>query len=105
MQKQTVEDIDVAGKRVLVRVDFNVPMAMNGGRITDDSRIRESLPTIEYLRARQARVVLCCHFGRPKGRVIDEMRLAPVRQRLEELLGIGVTDGGGESPQQSPPLP
>ncbi|MCH8222511.1 MAG: phosphoglycerate kinase [Chloroflexi bacterium] len=99
-RKQTVEDVDVAGKRVLVRVDFNVPMAPETTRISDDSRIRESLPTIRYLRERQARVILCCHFGRPKGRVVEEMRLAPVRKRLGELLELDVLDaagpGGGE---------
>ena len=83
-----------------MRVDFNVPMAPETTRISDDSRIRESLPTIRYLRERQARVILCCHFGRPKGRVVEEMRLAPVRKRLGELLELDVLDaagpGGGE---------
>ena len=105
MQKQTVQAIDVSEireKRVLVRVDFNVPMAPETTRISDDSRIRESLPTIRYLREREARVILCCHFGRPKGRVVEEMRLGPVRQRLGELLGIGVLNAGG--PSGSEPL-
>ena len=78
-----------------MRVDFNVPMVLDTTEISDDSRIRESLPTIEYLRERQARVVLCCHFGRPKGRVVEEMRLAPVKRRLGELLNLDVLHAGG----------
>ncbi|MDE2860532.1 MAG: phosphoglycerate kinase [Chloroflexota bacterium] len=89
MDKRTVRDIDVAGKRVLVRVDFNVEF--DGGRISDDSRIRGALPTIEYLRERGAVVVLCSHLGRPGGKVVEEMRLAPVGERLSELLGADVT--------------
>ena len=105
MQKRTLAEIDsseIYGKRVLVRVDFNVPMAPGTTRISDDSRIRESLPTIEYLREREARVILCCHFGRPKGRVVEEMRLGPVRERLGELLGLAVLDAAG--PSGSEPL-
>ena len=89
MDKRTVRDIDVAGKRVLVRVDFNVEF--DNGRISDDSRIRGALPTIEYLRERGAVVVLCSHLGRPGGKVVEEMRLAPVGERLSELLGAEVT--------------
>ena len=89
MDKRTVRDIDVAGKRVLVRVDFNVEI--DDGRISDDSRIRAALPTIEYLRERGAVVVLCSHLGRPGGKVVEDMRLAPVGSRLSELLGAGVT--------------
>ncbi len=74
---------------------MGIPIAPETTRISDDSRIRESLPTIAYLRERQARVVLCCHFGRPKGRVVEEMRLAPVRQRLGELLDLDVLHAGG----------
>ena len=88
MQKKTIRDVDVAGKRALVRVDFNVPM--DGGRITDDRRIRESLPTIRYLCERRARVVLCSHLGRPKGRVDMAFSLSPVSARLGELLGTPV---------------
>ena len=77
------------GKRVLVRVDFNVEM--DNSRISDDSRIRGALPTIEYLRERGAVVVLCSHLGRPGGKVVENMRLAPVGARLSELLGAEVT--------------
>jgi phosphoglycerate kinase len=80
--------VDVAGKRVLVRVDFNVPM--DGRAITDDRRIRESLPTIRHLIEGGARVVLCSHLGRPKGRVDPAFSLAPVAARLGELLGMQV---------------
>lgn len=79
---------DVRGKRVLCRVDFNVPL--DGDRITDDTRIRSALPTIEWLREHGARVVLCSHLGRPKGQVKDELRLAPAGKRLSELLGQDV---------------
>ncbi len=86
MNKQTVRDVNVAGKRVLVRVDFNVPLD-DKQRITDDTRIRASLPTITYLLDSGAAVMLMSHLGRPKGEVVDSMRMAPVAQRLSELLG------------------
>lgn len=84
MKKKSVADVDVAGKRVLVRVDFNVPM--ENGHITDDTRIRASLPTIEHLIQRGARLILVSHLGRPKGKVNEALRLAPVARRLSELL-------------------
>jgi phosphoglycerate kinase len=85
----TLTAADVSGKRVLVRADFNVPLDEQGN-ITDDTRIRAALPTIQDLTGKGARVVLCSHFGRPKGKVVDEMRLTPVAKRLSELLGQDV---------------
>jgi phosphoglycerate kinase len=92
MNKMTVRDIEVTGKRVLVRVDFNVPVDARTGAITDDSRIRAALPTIKYLTERNARVILMSHLGRPKGKVVDSLRLTPVAQRLSQILGqqVGV---------------
>ena len=86
MAKRTVEDIEVSGKRVLLRVDFNVPLDINTGAVGDDSRIRASLPTIKYLVEHGARVILCSHLGRPKGKVVDSLRMAPVAHRLSELM-------------------
>jgi len=88
MNKQTIRDVEVTGKRVLVRVDFNVPL--DDGRITDDRRIREALPTITELRRRGARVILASHLGRPDGKVVEDLRLDPVGRRLSELLGVPV---------------
>ena len=86
--KKTVKDIDVAGKKVLLRCDFNVPMAKDGsGVITDDKRIRAALPTIQYLLEQNAAVVACSHLGKPKGEVKPELSLKPVAARLSELLG------------------
>ncbi len=83
---KTLRDIELAGKRVLVRVDFNVPMN-ESGQITDDLRIRTILPTLQYLIAQQARVILCTHMGRPKGQRVDKYSLAPVAAYAAELLG------------------
>lgn len=85
MNKKSVKDIDVKGKVVFCRVDFNVPM--KDGEVTDDTRIRAALPTIEYLTGKGAKVLLASHLGRPKGQVTEELRLTPVAKRLQELLG------------------
>ncbi|PCK19980.1 phosphoglycerate kinase [Bacillus pumilus] len=85
MNKISVKDIDVKGKVVFCRVDFNVPM--KDGEVTDDTRIRAALPTIEYLTGQGAKVLLASHLGRPKGQVTEELRLTPVAKRLQELLG------------------
>jgi phosphoglycerate kinase len=89
MDKMTIRDIDIAGKRTFVRVDFNVPMD-KAGNITDDTRIVAALPTIHALRAKGAKVILASHLGRPKGKVNSEFSLAPVAQRLSDLLGVHV---------------
>lgn len=98
MNKLTIRDIDVAGKKVLVRADFNVPLGGNNGFITDDSRIQATLPTIKYLTERGARVILCSHLGRPKGKVVEKLRLTIVARRLSQILGqkvIVANDGIG----------
>jgi phosphoglycerate kinase len=91
MPKKTVEDIDVKGKRVLLRVDFNVPLNINTGAISDDSRIRASLPTIKYLVDHKAKVIICSHLGRPEGKVVENLRMAPAAQRLSQLMGLPVS--------------
>jgi phosphoglycerate kinase len=86
MNKKTVRDIDLKGKKALVRVDFNVPLDPQTKAISDDSRIVAALPTVKYLIDKKSKVVLCSHLGRPNGKVVEDMRLAPVARRLSELL-------------------
>ena len=88
MDKLTIRDVDPAGKRVLVRVDFNVPI--EDGKVKDDTRIRAALPTIRSLLERGGRVILMSHLGRPNGKVVESARLRPVAQRLSELLRMNV---------------
>jgi phosphoglycerate kinase len=100
VNKATMDDINVHGKRVLLREDLNVPM--RDGAIVDDRRIREAIPTIEALRSRSARVIVVAHLGRPKGRIDDSARLGPVAARLSSLLGADVrlaSDVIGDSAQ------
>jgi len=86
---RSLRELDVADKRVLVRVDYNVPLT--DGRVADDTRLRESLPTLEYLLAHRAKIIVVSHLGRPKGKVVPQLRLDPVAARLSELLGRPVT--------------
>ncbi len=86
MPKLSIRDLDLTGKRVLIRVDFNVPLSKESAEILDDTRIRETMPTIEYALRRKAKVILCSHLGRPKGKVVASMSLRPVVDRLRELL-------------------
>ncbi|MED4797662.1 phosphoglycerate kinase [Priestia megaterium] len=88
MNKKTLKDIDVKGKRVFCRVDFNVPM--KDGKVTDETRIRAAIPTIQYLVEQGAKVILASHLGRPKGEVVEELRLNAVAERLQALLGKDV---------------
>ncbi len=83
--KQTIRDIDLEGKTVLLRADYNVPLS--SGKITDDYRIRQSLPTIEYLLSKNVKLIICSHLGRPDGKVNKELSLAPIAKKLEKLLG------------------
>ncbi len=103
MKKMTVDDIQVAGKRVLIRVDFNVPL--KDGKVADDNRIKAALPTIKKILNDGGRAILCSHLGRPKGKVVPEMSLRPVAEHLADLLGKPVKFAsdciGGEAEQKA----
>lgn len=90
-----IEEVSLKGKRVLLRADLNVTFQPGTTDIADDSRINAIVPTVELLRAKGARVVLCSHLGRPKGKVVADMRIEPVRARLSAMMGIDVTYAGG----------
>lgn len=108
MAKLSVRDIDLKGKRVFMRVDFNVPLSEDGRTVTSDKRIRAALPTIQYVLEKGAGLVLASHLGRPKGKRVPEMSLAPAAQRLQELLGRPVRmapDCIGEEVQKMLPAP
>jgi phosphoglycerate kinase len=103
MAKKSIRDIEVTGKRSLVRVDFNVPLDEKDGHmvITDDTRIRETLPTIQYLIGKGAKVILCSHLGRPKGKRSEKESLRPIADHLHTLIGHPVAfshDTIGEVP-------
>ena len=101
--KKTIDDMDLSGKRVLVRVDFNVPLA--DGRITSDVRIRRALPTINKIIESGGIPIIISHLGRPKGKVVEELRLTPVAARLSELLGRQVAAFDCIKPGIIPTLP
>ncbi len=108
MPKLSIRDLDLKGKRVFMRVDFNVPLAPGGQEITSDKRIRAALPTIQYALEQGAALVLASHLGRPKGKPNPEMSLKPVAQRLSELLGRPVAmapDCIGEEVEKMLPQP
>ncbi len=90
MAKKTIRDIEVDGKKVLVRVDFNVPLDIKTCAISDDSRIRAVLPTLKYLVGHKAKVIICSHLGRPDGKVVEGLRMAPIAQRLSRLINLPV---------------
>src|ERR1700733_7740857 len=87
MSKISIEDLDLTGKRVFIRVDFNVPLAAGGQEITSDKRIRASIPTIDYALEHGAAVILASHLGRPKGKPNPEMSMKPIAAKLAQLLG------------------
>ena len=88
MAKKSVRDVEVSGKRVLVRADLNAPQREDG-TVSDDTRLRASRPTLQYLRTHGARIVLMSHLGRPKGKVDERFRMAPIAARLSEILRPG----------------
>jgi phosphoglycerate kinase len=90
MKKKVLRDIELKGKRVLVRVDFSVPLDRQTLAITDDTRIRAALPTIKYLSQEGAKIILCSHLGRPEGKVVEKLRMKPVAHRLSQVWGIPV---------------
>lgn len=90
MKKKTVKDIDISCKRVLVRVDYNVPLDIDNGTITDDSKIVSTLPTLRYLINKKAKIILCSHLGRPKGKIVESLRLRPIAERLSQLIQLPV---------------
>ncbi len=90
VEKKTIRDARVGGKRVLVRVDFNVPLDIKTDIIADDSRIKSTLPTIKYLIDHKAKVILCSHLGRPDGKVVEGLRMKPVAERLSQLIKLPV---------------
>lgn len=94
MTTKTLRDVNVTGKTCLVRVDFNVPTDPSTGMILDDSRIRAALPTVHHLQSKKARIVLCSHYGRPEGKVVEEFRMTAIRQRASDWFGSEVIDAG-----------
>src|SRR5665647_440705 len=94
MNKLTIRDVDIAGKRVFVRVDFNVPIDEKTGVITDDGRIRAVLPTLKYLLEQKTRIILCSHLGRPDGKVVESLRLTGVAKRLSQIVNQPVDMAG-----------
>ena len=104
LSKRTIRDIEVDGKNVLVRVDFNIPLDIRTGAISDDTRLRAVLPTVRYLIDHKARVILCSHLGRPDGKVVDSLRMAPVALRFSQLIGrpvITTTDCVGSEAREA----
>ena len=89
-EKRSIRDVDARGQTILVRVDFNVPFKPGTSEISDDGRIRASMPTLRYLLEQSCALIVCSHLGRPKGRIDESLRMAPVSQRLAELLGVPV---------------